>query len=157
MGNIYSLPQRKKRRSRMTGAWALHLTCLFQVYTLDIPVYSKDTYIMGESIMGERKDTRRNNNPITTLARGPTTAITISLLGVSGSFSIFDTPPNRYNSISDTINPYFCATQECISSCIKIDRRIITTTIVIPRKSQSLIIFFFCFVCFSSGFIESSP
>jgi len=60
--------------------------------------------------------------PISRLDNGPTIEIIISDLGVFGSSPILETPPNRYNSISSTLSPYFCATIEWLNSWINIER-----------------------------------
>jgi len=72
----------------------------------------------------------KNITPITKELKGPTPDITISLLGVFGSSSIFETPPNRYNSISLTLSPYFCAIKEWNNSWIKIENKIIMPLII---------------------------
>ena len=93
--------------------------------------------MIAGNVDGNMKTNKRNTKPIAKLVNGPTTAIIISLLGVSGSFSIFETPPNIYNSISVTINPYFWATNECANSCNKIDTMMIIP-LVIPTRNNSI-------------------
>ena len=50
--------------------------------------------------------------PSNMLVMGPTTAIRNSVLGVGGSRSMFDTPPNRKRVIRRTGNPRALATSE---------------------------------------------
>lgn len=60
----------------------------------EIPEYKNVTDIIDGMFIG-KKNNASNPNPITKLDNGPTIEIIISDLGVLGSSSILETPPNK--------------------------------------------------------------
>ena len=71
----------------------------------EIPEYNKVAKSHTGNDIGEIMKNTKKVAPNNKELSGPTKEMINSFLAVLGSSSIFDTPPNKYNSISLTLSP----------------------------------------------------